>query len=70
MQEFDVTFRGYAYIWAETEQEAEKIFRRRFKKAGVNGEVEHCKAEPYEKDKEVENEYCGFYSGKRQRRVL
>lgn len=52
MKEFDVAFRGYAYIWAETEQEAEKLFRKRFRKAGVNGEVEYCKAESYEQDRE------------------
>ena len=52
MKEFDVAFRGYAYIWAETEQEAEKLFRKRFRKAGVNGEVEYCKAEFYQQDRE------------------
>lgn len=52
MQEFEVTFRGYAYIWADSESEAEKLFRRRFKRAGVNGEVEHCEAEFYQQERE------------------
>lgn len=48
MKEYMVNFRGYAYIWAETEEEAKKIFGRRFKKAGVNGEIEHTDAEVYQ----------------------
>lgn len=48
MTEYMVNFRGYAYIWAETEGEAEKIFRRRFRKAGVNGELERIDTDEYQ----------------------
>lgn len=48
MKEYMVNFRGYAYIWADSEKEAEKIFARRFKRAGVNGAIERYDTEDYQ----------------------
>ena len=53
MQEYMISFRGYSYIWAETPEEAEKIYRKRFaKKSAGKSTLEHCRAEPWQEDKE------------------
>ena len=54
MKEYMVSFRGYAYIWADSERDAEKIFSRRFKKAGVNGEIERYETEAYQEIQQEE----------------
>jgi hypothetical protein len=50
MQEYMINFRGYAYIWADSEKEAEHIFKKRFRKTGVNGEIEHTETDLYQDD--------------------
>ena len=54
MKEFMLNFRGYAYIWAESEGDAEKIFKRRFRKASLNGEIEHTDLSVYQDTEEKE----------------
>lgn len=54
MKEYMINFRGYSYIWAEDEREAEKIFRRRFRRSGVGGDLEHVDASLYQDTEEKE----------------
>lgn len=47
MKEFMINYRGYTYLWADNEEDAEKVFKRRFRRASLNGEVEHIEASLY-----------------------
>lgn len=44
MKEFMINYRGYTYLWADNEEDAEKVFKRRFRRASLNGELEHIDA--------------------------
>ena len=54
MKEYMINYRGYSYIWADDEQDAEKIFRRRFRRSGVGAELEHVEASLYQDTEERE----------------
>ena len=54
MKENMINYRGYSYIWADDEQDAEKIFRRRFRRSGVGAELEHVEASLYQDTEERE----------------
>ena len=47
MREYMVSYRGYTYLWADDEKDAEKLFKRRFRRAALNGEVEHIETSVY-----------------------
>ena len=47
MKEYLINYRGYTYLWADDEKEAEKLFKRRFRKASLNGELERIDASLY-----------------------
>lgn len=51
MQEFMINYRGYAFIWADDNDEAEKLFKKRFRRSGINGvsgELEHIEVSQYQ----------------------
>lgn len=54
MKEYLVNYRGYISLWADDEQDAEKIFQRRFRRSRLGGEIEHTDVSIYQDTEERE----------------